>query len=365
MAQHDQAIDNGPGRAVRLDINAALAALFSNNSGVVEPEVTVEGQSWFDISDPDEPRLLIRNVANDGWLNIATDLSPSSYEEAPNSFTLEPSDNGQFFQSTSAITATLPPVEDVDDRWFVMFQAYSGSCTIACQGTDRIDDSPTLVVPIGYWVMVRCTGQGYRTSQIPLTVPKLQTVISQLPIISSLAADDQILLMRNNGTMARVDKDALGSPQGTIIMFGGPTTPAGHLACNGAAVSRTVYPELFAAIGGYYGAGDGSTTFNLPDFRGIFPRGWDNGRGVDPSRTFGSLQGSLFASHAHSVYDPSHYHVVYGGVGTSGQGYTQNGVGSNTLNVNTAYAATGIGIYATGGNETRPINIAVLFAIKY
>lgn len=54
-------------------------------------------------------------------------------------------------------------------------------------------------------------------------------------------------------------------PIGTIVPFTGSTNPAGYLECNGAAVSRTMYPDLFALIGTTYGAGDGSTTFNLPD----------------------------------------------------------------------------------------------------
>jgi len=60
--------------------------------------------------------------------------------------------------------------------------------------------------------------------------------------------------------------------------------PDGWRACSGQAVSRTTYAALFAAIGTEYGVGDGSTTFDLPDLRGEFLRGWDNGRGVDSGR---------------------------------------------------------------------------------
>lgn len=62
---------------------------------------------------------------------------------------------------------------------------------------------------------------------------------------------------------------------GKIIMFAGNTAPEGTLYCNGAAISRTTYSELFAAIGTTYGAGDGSTTFNLPDLRGKWMMGAD------------------------------------------------------------------------------------------
>ena len=62
---------------------------------------------------------------------------------------------------------------------------------------------------------------------------------------------------------------------GKIFMFAGNTAPEGTLYCNGAAISRTTYSELFAAIGTTYGAGDGSTTFNLPDLRGRWIVGAD------------------------------------------------------------------------------------------
>lgn len=60
---------------------------------------------------------------------------------------------------------------------------------------------------------------------------------------------------------------AKDAPTGSIILFGGTTAPEGYLICNGGEISRSTYADLFGAIGTLYGAGDGSTTFNLPDFR--------------------------------------------------------------------------------------------------
>lgn len=77
---------------------------------------------------------------------------------------------------------------------------------------------------------------------------------------------------------------------GEVVFTATASAPTGYLKCNGAAVSRTTYADLFAAIGTTYGAGDGSTTFNVPDLRGEFIRGWDDGRGVDSSRTRGTWQ---------------------------------------------------------------------------
>ncbi|WP_100633116.1 phage tail protein [Pseudomonas qingdaonensis] len=88
---------------------------------------------------------------------------------------------------------------------------------------------------------------------------------------------------------------------GQVAAFALAVPPAGWLKANGAAISRTVYADLFTAIGVRFGAGDGSTTFNLPDARGEFIRGWDDGRGIDPSRTLGTVQASQNASHTHTA----------------------------------------------------------------
>ncbi|WP_110954247.1 phage tail protein [Anaerosinus massiliensis] len=89
-------------------------------------------------------------------------------------------------------------------------------------------------------------------------------------------------------------------PTGAVEYFARKIAPEGWLKADGSAVSRTVYANLFTAVGTIFGAGDGSTTFNLPDLRGEFVRGFDDGREVDTGRLFGSAQkGSL------SVNDPS------------------------------------------------------------
>ncbi|WP_455027224.1 phage tail protein [Neisseria elongata] len=98
----------------------------------------------------------------------------------------------------------------------------------------------------------------------------------------------------------------LALPSGAVMYFAGQTAPAGWLKANGAAVSRTAYAALFAAIGTTYGAGDGSTTFNLPDLRGEFIRGWDDGRGIDRGRAFGSAQGDAIRNITGSIDTGSH-----------------------------------------------------------
>ena len=135
---------------------------------------------------------------------------------------------------------------------------------------------------------------------------------------------------------------------GDIKMRANSTVPTGWLECNGAAVSRTTYAVLFAAIGTTYGVGDGATTFNLPDLRGEFVRGWDNGRGIDAGRSIGSQQTDELKSHTHTVPSNSD--------NETGNGYVEDANGTGTART----VVTG----STGGSETRPRNTAVMFVIK-
>jgi len=173
---------------------------------------------------------------------------------------------------------------------------------------------------------------------------------------------------------------------GTVLPFAVNTAPVGWLACNGAAVSRTTYADLFAAIGNTFGSGDGSTTFNVPDLRGEFIRGWDDGRGIDSGRSFGSSQSDLIVNHTHSGTtntDGAHIHSTRLG-NDDDQNFT-GGVSSGTNRQRPpADAGTrGPGRYpvdttlsehnhgfttgnpsASSGSETRPTNVALLYCIK-
>lgn len=95
-----------------------------------------------------------------------------------------------------------------------------------------------------------------------------------------------------------------GLAVGAVIAYSGATAPIGYLLCNGQAVSRTTYADLFTAIGTTYGAGNGSTTFNVPNLVGQFIRGREAGRQL------GSAQASMVEPHNHGLIDPGHGHFV-------------------------------------------------------
>lgn len=149
-----------------------------------------------------------------------------------------------------------------------------------------------------------------------------------------------------------------GIATGMIMPHTTATEPAGWLECDGAAISRTTYSDLFAVISDDYGAGDGSTTFNLPDLRGEFIRGFANGSTNDPDRAsrttrgdgttgdnVGTKQGYQLQSHTHTYSRAAQNDRADGGQSS------MTGYGTNTTD-------------ATGGNETRPRNVQLMYCIK-
>lgn len=111
---------------------------------------------------------------------------------------------------------------------------------------------------------------------------------------------------------------------GQVATFARTTAPTGWLICNGQAVSRATYANLFAAIGTLYGVGDGSTTFNLPDCRNEFMRGWDGNLGTVGTKFINSIQ-----SHNHTAFTDTQGAHAHGG-GTSANG-THNHSASSTV----------------------------------
>ena len=194
-------------------------------------------------------------------------------------------------------------------------------------------------------------------------------VAATLPIITGA---NGVLQAGSFGTIAGTfcegnDARLSGTPAGAIMPFAMTTVPTGWLAANGAAVSRGTYSALFTAVGTTYGAGDGSTTFALPDLRGIFIRGssvgtvdgiiYNGGNGG----AVGARQTDAYPSHNHGFndyYERSSANAVSnfsGGGGKLGLNSFSN-VGGTTPNSTD---------YRGYGTETRPANIAFLYCIKF
>lgn len=144
------------------------------------------------------------------------------------------------------------------------------------------------------------------------------------------------------------------APPGLVSHFARNTAPTGWLKANGAAVSRVAYADLFAAIGTTFGAGDGFNTFNLPDLRAEFIRGWDDGRGVDSGRAFGGQQAAT---------------IISDFVGSSSGLDLQLGIQNyDSLQVDGKWVRyRGTASPFTGSNKlsVRPRNVALLACIKF
>jgi microcystin-dependent protein len=167
---------------------------------------------------------------------------------------------------------------------------------------------------------------------------------------------------------------------GSIIAWPASSVPAGYLECDGSSLLRATYAALFAIISDDYGAADG-THFTLPDYRGRFLRGWAHGQTTDPDKatrtdrgdgTGGDVVGSKQAdeqeAHTHGAQTPAinvTTDIYSSGGGTEDYINTATSgiLGSSTTLVTATQAAHTHA--SVGGNETRPININVLYCIKY
>ena len=161
-------------------------------------------------------------------------------------------------------------------------------------------------------------------------------------------------------------------PTGSLMMWAANTAPTGYLLCNGAAVSRTTFAALFAILGTTFGAGDGSTTFNLPDYRDRMPIGAGTTYALNAK---GGSKDATLPAHTHTatstVTDPGHGHTY-----NAPKLAPNNAAGSisdyiSIVSSTTASATTGISVATTvssagssATNANLPPYIGIQFIIK-
>lgn len=175
--------------------------------------------------------------------------------------------------------------------------------------------------------------------------------------------------VNKNYVDSAVSTVAGGMPTGAIAMWSTQTPPTGWLECNGSEINRLSYPLLFAVIGTTFGSGNGSTTFNLPESRGLFPRGWNHSstrsspyKDLDASSRIAAATGGLTGDNIGTLQSDdykAHTHTYERPAGST----TVSGVGS--VSVATPRSSTNTGTSpSSGGNETRPVNFSIMFIIK-
>ena len=346
MAQHDYDIGNQSGSAFRSDLNNALAAIVSVNSGSSDPAVMYAYQLYADTTNN---LLKQRNAGNSGWVTIGTlgttnwglaALASPTFTGTPSAPTAAAGTNTTQIATTAFVVSSFLPLAG---------GTVTGNIKLNAQSDIRFADADS---------------SNYVALQAPTTVA------TDLTLTLPAADGSSGQALTTNGSGALEFATIGGVPIGAVFHFAASTAPTGFLKANGAAVSRTTYAALFAITGTTYGAGDGTTTFNLPDLRGEFIRGWADDRAVDTGRAFGSAQAAEtnLLSHTHSSTVTAYGGRLYfAGSLTYGAGWTEySDDGSSSPNTSTASLTyTTGGPSPAGGAETRPRNVALLACIKF
>lgn len=186
------------------------------------------------------------------------------------------------------------------------------------------------------------------------SIPGLLIELGDLSDVDTTGVQDESVLSYDSGADSWVPKlvtDLITAiPTGTITMFGSGTAPSGWLNCDGTAVSRATYADLFGVVGTAYGAGNGSTTFNLPDLRLKFPRGIGGGLPVGSTANANNHDHTVGGEHSHivtpTIVSGNHAHTHSDG------NYSGNAVAVGDHKHSTNTNQTGGG--TSGVNNLRP-----------
>ena len=364
----DYNIANASGASVRSDLNAVFDAIKTLNSGGTDPTNPEAFMPYVDTADNNN--LKLRNASNNGFTTVG------SVDEA--NLGLLPRSGGTMTGQVlgdDGSGAGSPAYAFDNDTDTGMFRSGANTIGFSTAGTARVSISNAgLDITNGLPLRLQ------DSSGAPFVSLKSPSSLSgnvDLTLPSSIV-NGGFLQTDNSGNLSF--QIVAGVPTGAVFCVAVATIPSGYLECNGTAVSRSTFAALFALIGTQYGTGNGSTTFNLPDLRGEFVRGFDNGRGVDSGRSIASNQTAQNQSHSHgananatsNVNDPGHKHNArgYGNQDDGGDQFTgsnNSATRSNAINnANTGISvSTNVSVsVANEGGESRPRNVAMMYIIK-
>ena len=379
MAQvADYDIANASGASVRSDLNAVFEAIKTLNSGGTDPANPLAFMPYVDTADNNN--LKIRNASNNGFTTVGSvnDANLGLLPKSGGAMT------GQI-QGAAGGGAGVPEYSFVNDTDTGMFRTGANIIGFSTGGALRsnIGDFGLSLQQGGSLRLEDSDGSAFVSLKSP----------------NALSGNINFTLPGTivNGGFMQTDASGnlsfqivAGVPTGSVFCMAVATVPSGYLECNGQTLSRSTYAALFAIIGTQYGAPSGST-FKVPDLRGEFIRGFDNGRGVNPNRSIGSLEGDDNKLHNHAIDITSQPVTLVGSIDGIGEGFLASGSasgvfskkpdGSRTItetdstsfvagvnfNANHSHAITGNTANSGGDGvtgESRPRNIAMMYIIK-
>ena len=381
-------IDNASGQVVRLDIQNTIAAVASNNFGSKSSAGEIQPAEFVADSSTNPKQLLIRSTSGSSAAASATFFSVGNLDE--DNLGLLPKAGGTMtgnilgHDGTGAASPSYSFDTDTDTG---MYRAASNTIGFSTAGVERV-----LISNSGLDLKDALAIRFQDSSGAPFVSLKAPSSLSSnvnLTLPTSVGNAGEVL--QSDGSGALSFAVIQGVPTGAVFCMAVATVPSAYLECNGAAVSRTTYAALFAVIGTQYGSGNGSSTFNIPDLRGEFVRGYDHGRGADSGRNIASSQTGDTVSHTHAYSNSSltlsggnHAHPIRriqlnnnnGSVNItlgSGQSYNVGYANNDSALVAANNAVKDSGnISVTGtlpsinatGSESRPRNIAMMYVIK-
>tara|TARA_Y100000114_G_scaffold107044_1_gene100359 strand:- start:288 stop:1463 length:1176 start_codon:yes stop_codon:yes gene_type:complete len=382
-------IDNASGQVVRLDIQNTLAAVASNNFGAKASAGEIQPAEFVADSSTTPKKLLIRATSGNSAAASATFYEVGNLDEA--NLGLLPKAGGTMtgaLLGDDASGAGSPAYAFDGDTDTGMFRSGANSLGFSTAGTQRFSVSDSgLDITDGLPLRFQdSSGAPFVSLKSPSSLAG--NVSLTLPATDGNAGE----FLQTDGSGVLSFSVVTGVPSGAVFCMAVATIPSGYLECNGQTVNRTTYAALFAVIGTQYGAGNGSTTFEVPDLRGEFIRGFDNGKGTDSGRSIGTAQAAAFGQHQHSVDLTTSNKSLTGTLSVASATMAQNpgtatGVFSKTGNQSAVGAPSGgsgqasnLAIDAShdhtvtgntgnqgstsNSNETRPRNIAMMYIIK-
>ena len=377
----DYNIANASGASVRSDLNAVFDAIKTLNSGGSDPSNTAAFMPYVDTADSNN--LKIRNAANNGFTTVGSVDSANLglLPRAGGTMT------GQLLADDSA-GAGAPAIAFDGDPDTGIFRVGSNTIGFATAGLERVEISDNgLDMSNGLPIRFQdSSGAPFVALKSPSSVSDNRTFT--LP--ATTGTPGQLLSVsssNHSATNAELEFSTVNVvPRGAVFCIAHTSIPSGYLECNGDALPNgtgTVqgitadFSQLRALVGA-----------NLPDLRGEFVRGFDNGRGADSGRSMLSTQGDDNKQHNHGIDFNTQSHTLTGNIQKISETFNNSGTASGVfskqggfnanftpgspdfndtgaVNFNGTHSHHVIGSTQNQGSESRPRNVAMMYIIKF